>query len=441
MNLFDAIDRLEKAKKRQMDHGYRQRTPGYPEYASQAIRDVAPAARDTLAGMALPFVAGRGIQGALDAAQSRVGPVGDVPYDPNALMALEAARGSPAGGQTQIFAGRGSQTADTAALERAHRMVAEGSSAEDIWRETGWWVPTPDGPVPPGGAPRYEIPEPEGMAVARQTPQETAYYADRQEIADELDLARAIRRRMDKTGEPAEEAGAALGVAPDHEAVETAAEMDVDDIVTQAKGQEKLLDLYRERGRPLHERVDFPELQQAYPDSNEMNVAYFDPVTSNDPRIRGDFGLRAYYDPRAKKLGLNTYNDPSEDAKKVVHEAQHAIQARERGFSPGGSIDDAAHGFGRVEKGKTKELQPLQSELYRYKETGDVQYKPAADQARELMDKYRRLDSMGAYDRYRRIGGEAEARAAEARLGMRPEKRRQRPPWLDYDVPLRDLVP
>jgi len=460
-------------QKRRMDHGYRQRTPGYPEYASQAIRDVGPVARDTLggmlpgvgeamdvqdmisgaqnanipqmalgaAGLALPFVAGRGIQGALDAAQRRVGPVGDVPYEPNALMALEAARGSPAGGQMQVFAGRGSQTADTAALERAEAMAAGGSAAEDIWRETGWWVPTPDGPTPPGGAPRYEIPEPEGMEVRQRTPQTEAYERNAREQFEETDLALEVRRAMDRDGVSAEEAGAAFGLDPGHDAVERAAEDTVEDLEAWRRGIVKMAKLYEDRGRPLHERIDFPELKKAYPETDRISVTYFDPMTSTDPRVRGDGSLAAYYDPRREQLGLNTRRDPAEMASRSVHEVQHVIQNQERGFSPGGSGIDAAHGFGRVEKGKTKDLQPLQSDLYRYKETGDAQYKPAADQARELIDKYRRLDSMDAYERYRRFGGEAEARAVQARLRMTPEERRRRPPWLDYDVPLRDLVP
>jgi hypothetical protein len=50
-----------------------------------------------------------------------------------------------------IFAGPKAKTADIAALDRAKQMLAEGADDAQVWRETGWWVNTPD------GVPRFEI--------------------------------------------------------------------------------------------------------------------------------------------------------------------------------------------------------------------------------------------------------------------------------------------
>lgn len=42
---------------------------------------------------------------------------------------------------------------------------------------------------------------------------------------------------------------------------------------------------------------------------------------------------------------------------------------------------------------------------------------------------------MFSADEYRRLAGEVEARAVEARADLTREQRRARAPWLDYDVP------
>lgn len=43
--------------------------------------------------------------------------------------------------------------------------------------------------------------------------------------------------------------------------------------------------------------------------------------------------------------------------------------------------------------------------------------------------------AMGGDDRYRRLAGEVEARAVQNRRNLTGPERRERPPWLDYDVP------
>lgn len=50
------------------------------------------------------------------------------------------------------------------------------------------------------------------------------------------------------------------------------------------------------------------------------------------------------------------------------------------------------------------------------------------------------LTSPEAFDYYRRLAGEAEARTVEARRTFTPADRANRPPWLDYDVPEEDQI-
>ena len=44
------------------------------------------------------------------------------------------------------------------------------------------------------------------------------------------------------------------------------------------------------------------------------------------------------------------------------------------------------------------------------------------------------------YERYKRLAGEAEARAVQARRDLTPEQRRATIPLADYDVPLSELT-
>ena len=126
--------RMDAARRQQMDTGYRARTPGYSEYASGALGDVATvenlsntgfpivsdAADAALAtdaarrgnwgeaalygtALALPFVSGPVLKTGFDVVGRKLGKVGDVPYDPN-LVDLELfRRGMPGRGYTSVI--------------------------------------------------------------------------------------------------------------------------------------------------------------------------------------------------------------------------------------------------------------------------------------------------------------------------------------------------
>jgi hypothetical protein len=52
-----------------------------------------------------------------------------------------------------MLAGPLARTADISALERARAMLKTGADDSAVWKETGWWVNTPD------GVPRFEMPD------------------------------------------------------------------------------------------------------------------------------------------------------------------------------------------------------------------------------------------------------------------------------------------
>lgn len=68
------------------------------------------------------------------------------------------------------------------------------------------------------------------------------------------------------------------------------------------------------------------------------------------------------------------------------------------------------------------------------RETDIIQRHPAMLEARQLLDLMREIRGE-PNDVYRRLAGETEARTVQARRGLNLEQRQERPPWLDYDVP------
>ena len=129
--------RMEAARRQQMDTGYRARTPGYSDYARDAVKDVAtvetlsnmgfPIVSDAAdaalatdaarrgewgeaalygAALALPFVSGPVLKKGFDVIGRKLGPVGDVPYDPNIANLAELElyrRGMPGRGYTSVI--------------------------------------------------------------------------------------------------------------------------------------------------------------------------------------------------------------------------------------------------------------------------------------------------------------------------------------------------
>lgn len=136
--------------------------------------------------------------------------------------------------------------------------------------------------------------------------------------------------------------------------------------------------------------LDHEVLYQAYPDMREMPA-----------EVQGagffDESLSGHYQPPAHGIGEMITVKASEDQRRlgIIHEAQHAIQQRE-GFAQGGV--------------------PGKASVF------DVQTN------RDL------------WEMYRRIMGEAEARAAAERVGLDAKQRRIRPPEQSYDVPINELT-
>jgi len=155
-------------------------------------------------------------------------------------------------------------------------------------------------------------------------------------------------------------------------------------------------------GIPAELAMEHPELYEAYPDLRQLII--------RQNQNLGSGAEAAYFPPNVKRnlperidLGMSVRDRPASATSAALHEMMHAIQRRE-GFPRGGSPEE-------------------------FKVKND-------------------LLGIDAFDQYRRLAGEAEARAVQRRkvweANLEPESRsywrRQSPPWRWLDVPEEDLI-
>lgn len=148
----------------------------------------------------------------------------------------------------------------------------------------------------------------------------------------------------------------------------------------------------------------------------------------------------------------------------ALHEAQHAVQERE-GFSEGGDpaeggirppvtgvqarrmyqaqllVRDAAH-FNRTVDEYVAMRRSWEADKSAPYPFTDLEGRKIDDKAIELAKNKAELDALverarlsRGHEVYRRLAGEVEARTVQKRMRLNDEQRRDRPPWLDYDVP------
>lgn len=127
-----------------------------------------------------------------------------------------------------------------------------------------------------------------------------------------------------------------------------------------------------------------------------------------------------------------------------LHEAQHWVQNQEK-FAQGASadfghkLDDVAAAARRTYEANIGKLQNTEEDEI-LRELGLL--KPSPTKPWGQLSKREQLEwyDVGRENLYRRSAGEVEARAVQKRMGLVPEQRRARAPWLDYDVPEPDQI-
>lgn len=168
---------------------------------------------------------------------------------------------------------------------------------------------------------------------------------------------------------------------------------------------------------PIGGFLEHPLMNKAYPDAMQIKARL----------VKGNGG--SYIPNTGFGEGFNL---PSIGTKSTtLHELQHAIQQRE-GFAKGGSPSEFA---GQNTDRALKELIAQQTQGL----------DPFSSQAQSIRDKL--FDSLAKDDAigypqklYRRLAGEAEARATQARMNMTPAERRATFPYDSYDVPVNELI-
>lgn len=178
-----------------------------------------------------------------------------------------------------------------------------------------------------------------------------------------------------------------------------------------------------------------PELYAAYPDLRMMKVKLVDSSELGD--------ATGQYNPQTDSIALSDAVSEGRMKDALVHEIQHAIQARE-GFAKGGNLDSAPIAAGRVYSdlmSKIEELEKQQRELPNAAEiergyAEDISildtlpeedvaaYDAMIDKIAALERKKAKLRGLDTRGVYKALAGETEARNASKRMDMTAEERR-----------------
>jgi len=279
-----------------------------------------------------------------------------------------------------MFVGKGSKTWDVLSAEKAKMMADIGTDARTIWKETGTWKG-------PDGKWRQEIDD------------SKAYY--------------------------------------DKEAL------------SELKANDNLN--YMNERQPLGGVVGHKDLYQAYPNVENIQTQFM--PTANLQGAAGEFS--------SAKNKITLADIPTDQKSIALHEVQHAIQAKE-GFARGGNpamfttptglsaqvLTDAAILDKTMRATNLSQLEALK----RFETLFNRKPEPGAFAALESIGTGKDLElardvaieaekrAKNPVEAYRRLAGEAEARATQKRLDMTAKERRAMFPEDSYDVPIEELI-
>lgn len=175
-----------------------------------------------------------------------------------------------------------------------------------------------------------------------------------------------------------------------------------------------------------------PELQSAY--GRDLSKRTF---IHNKNTLLGD-GPQGAFDPVTDTLTLYAPATAEAARSTTLHELQHAIQQRE-GFAKGGSPEAMAD---LVSKYRATADKVNQAARQMVSDADPIARQNAAQEMRFYGQQLAKMKNPGAtpQEAYRRLAGEAEARATQARMNMTPAERRAMFPYDSYDVPVNQLI-
>ena len=188
-----------------------------------------------------------------------------------------------------------------------------------------------------------------------------------------------------------------------------------------------------------------PELSAAYPDTKNIGV-FLKPWRAG-----------GYYEAQLDNIGVPVIGkNNAADRSLMLHELQHAIQARE-GFATGGNVQEFKSGpmFNPIAKDLNADLSKALTggysarpeeiiESIKYgdpKEFGSIVNKYGFKNVDDALEFLKNEDiKRTPFGQYQRLAGEAEARATQTRMNMTPQERLSTFPYQSYDVPVNQLI-
>lgn len=320
-----------------------------------------------------------------------------------------------ADGTLGSFAGVRSKTVDKGRLYKAQEMEMMGEHADDIWTNTGF-MRGPDKRW------KYEIPD-NGLKL-RDDAFDTTITPGKPE-SDPLGWSHAG------------------GGTPDTTTV-TLKPRSFDDMFPAEGNVEKF--------RMLPDVIDHPELFKAYPELKDIKVEHL----FKESNIKGS------YSAPHKTLYLQEDLDPAFARNVIAHELQHAIQNIE-GFAYGGNTGmftprELPTAIKQFEEAATESIKQMKEKGWTTdqiqfikdvvaKEADDLRvYKGIVDKAKKdgvlnqiknIVKSQKLIDEAesAAYERYRRLAGEVEARNVQTRINFNDLTRILNPGRVTEDVP------
>ena len=237
--------------------------------------------------------------------------------------------------------------------------------------------------------------------------------------------------KMEKTDATPEEMWAATGT---FRGVDGKLRQEISDVPAQLLNKQKNFE-----GK-LHETLSHPELFKNYP-----ALQYYDTDITSEialpehmkktliGRGGGSFTQKDFVTGEPK-ITAKAYSE--EDKRALLHELQHAVQAKEgfaRGGSPGsGNNAPFVYGVGEASQ-KLKQIESLLEKT----PYNSPEFDNLINQQANLT---KQAEAEAAFEGYRRLAGEAEARATETRMNLTDEERRAKFPYESYDVPKSNLI-
>lgn len=277
-----------------------------------------------------------------------------------------------------IFAGAKALTADKAKLAKAQELDKAGVDNRSIWQQTGWFKG-------PDGQWRFEIDD--STARLKRLPVEN------------------LRTNIN----------------------------DYPPVYVQGHAKNSSLsDILSHQG-----------LYDAYPNAAKHGFA----DVEFGPGVKEAGKYRRFEDiqdtPSVPNISVSA-SGPKKARSVLLHEIQHGVQERE-GFARGASSDTAS--IPQIDEinsrlsWASKEMDAMKSHFYDSDPTVAAKAKEQYGLLKQhYMDLLNERSNINPYDSYRRVAGEAEARAVQARMNMTPKQRGLLFPLDSYDVPLDQLI-